>query len=228
MSDSNAAEIFSRPNNAAIIYDLENFTLWTPTPNRPGFNSRLTFGERNGAPRMTLFPNIEGAPPAVAAGMRADVFYDFLNHFEEIVKGPNGKASKIDNMIPVPGLDRKKDPRPEDLTLKNITHYGKSQEGICWICIEQSDIPNLRFKLLPTVWHRFYDTEGNQLTQEAASRRYTLSLIECLRRAMERPISRLRPPSEKTLARMAVESGAEGKGYSAKSISTFNDGDVPL
>ena len=228
MSDSNSAEVFSRLNTAAVIYDLENFTLWTPSPNRPGFNSRLSFGERNGNPRLTLFPGVEGAPVAVAVGMRAEVFYDFLNQFEEIVKGPNGQASKIDNMAPIPGLDRKRDPKPEELTVKNITHFGKSQEGICWLCIEQTDVPNIRFKLLPTVWHRFYDNQGNQLTQESASRRYSLSLIECLRRAMARPISRLRPPSEKTLARMAAESGAEGGGYSAKSISTFSDSDVPL
>ena len=221
---SNPGEVFSRPNESARIHDLEHFTLWTNTPNRPGYRSRLSFGERNGAPRITFFPNVENAPVAIGIGMPPNEFEFFLQKWEMVVKGANGVADKIENMGAGANSERGKGVKKEDLTVKNITHFGKSQDGLCWIAVEQPGVEKVRFTISPSIWHRFYNAEGVQMTEAECSARYTLGMISNLRTALAPYIARLRPLSEKAAARSNGAGGTAQTGdYKPSSISTFDD-----
>lgn len=218
MDDSNVAEVFSRPNTSARIHDFENFTLWADTPDRPGYRARLAFGERNGSPRISVFTNIEGAP-VVWIGFDPLTFNVFLKKFEAIVNGENGGADKIDNMGAPPGAERGKAVKEHDLVVRNVLHFGKSQEGVCWVAVEQTGVKNIRFMILPTMWHHFYGTDGQPMTPKTASVAFAQSLIECLRSAMAKFTSRIRPMSEKAAARAAEGGAPIGSG----SVTTFGD-----
>lgn len=203
MIDVNANEVFSRPNTEAKIHDLEQFTLWTDTPNRPGYRSRLTFGERNGAPRITVFTNFQDGPPVVAMGFHPFVFEEFLNSFEQLVKNPNAdKPLSIDNLVPDPGVKIEKNTNRDEVkkVVKNTLVYGKTAEGICFIGVQQPGMPNIAFKLLPSAWHHFKKADGTVITPSEMSCRWTLSVIGSIRRAMDRWTSRIKPawvPKEK-------------------------------
>ena len=129
-ADKNIAEIFTRPNAEARIHDLDQFTLWTDTPNRPGYRSRMNFSERNGMPRISVFTNIDGVQP-MWIGLDPVSFNRFLDRFEEIAKGPNGVSDKIENKGVNPALagQRKGMPKEEDLVVRNILKFGKSSRG---------------------------------------------------------------------------------------------------
>lgn len=197
MSNQNA-EVFSRPNKEAKFHDLEQYTLFTETPDRPGWRSRMNFGERNGAPRITVMTGLEEGPGVVAVGFSPAVFEEFLNQFTEITKAPPGTALKIDNMTIDPTVTIDKNTNLDNVAkvVKNSLFFGKDQDGVCWIGIEQKGVKNIRFKILPSAWHRFYHQDGTPVSPEEMSARFTRSLISSLRRAMDRWTSRIRPAWE--------------------------------
>lgn len=194
MSDPNVAEIFSRPNQEARIHDLEQYTLWTDTPNRPGFRSRMSFGERNGAPRITVFTNAEEGPAVLVAGFAPVIFELFLNSFKEVIEGPPSRR-EIENLQPDPTVKIEKGMNRDNVAkvVKNTLAFGKTEDGIVWIGIQQKGAPNIAFKILPSHWHVFKKADGSAVTPGEMSVRAALATIESLRRAMDRWTSRIKP-----------------------------------
>lgn len=222
MTTTNSAEIFSRPNTLAKIHDLEQFTLWTDTPDKPGFRSRMTFGERNGAPRITVFTNQEPIK-VVYVGMTPMVFEIFLEQLEKIARGEPGKALHIVNHDRAPGSDPKSE-NPE-MIVRNKLWFGKDNEGIVWVAIEQNNVKNTRFQLLPSQWHSFVKEGGVPLTAAEGSQLYTLALINAMRRAYTQWYGRIRPAYERpdTKQKGKAPAAQEGTEPTMTSISTFDN-----
>lgn len=195
---TNQSEVFSRPNSDAKIHDLEQYTLYTDTPGRKNYRARLVIGERNGAPRITVWTNLEEGPSIIAMGLHPAVFEEFLNQFKEIALKDGVCSRKIENLIPDPTVKLEKGESRENVqkVVKNSLWFGKDDNGVCWIGVEQKDVPKLAFRILPSAWHNFYHSDGRQVTATEMSSRYTLSLIESVRRAMDRWTARLRPAWE--------------------------------
>ena len=221
LDQQNPAEVFSRPNAEARIHDLEHFLLWAETPDRPGFRSRMVFGERNGAPRVTVFPNTEANAPVLWAGYDPQSFFRMLSQFEAIIKGENGQTGHVENMGAGPSAERGKMPKESDLIVRNVLHFGKSQEGIVWIALEQQGTKNIRFLFTTSMWHHFLKADGSPFTPSEASVNTALSFIETMRIAFSPYIARIRPLSEKGQARADAAAGASGDAPS--SISTFSE-----
>lgn len=222
MANTNPAEVFARPNADAKIHDLEQFTLWTETPDKPGFRSRMTFGERNGAPRITVFTNQEPIK-VVYVGMTPMVFEIFLEQLEKIARGEPGKALHIVNKDRAPGSDPKSD-NPE-MIVRNKLWYGKDNDGIVWLAVEQNNVKNTRFQLLPSPWHSFVKEGGVPLTAAEGSQLYTLALINAMRRAYTNWYGRIRPAYEKPDAKQKGKANfsTETTEPSMTSISTFDN-----
>ena len=197
---SNEAEVFARINTEARIHDLEQFTLWANTPDRPNFRARMTFGERNGAPRISVFPNFESGAKVLFVGMAPMIWMEFLRRFENVVKGQNGGKDHIENLDREPNAERTADPDSVRKVVRNSLWFGKDDDGVCWIAIEQPTVPNIRFKILSSAWHNFFKADGTKLTPQECSAAQTMALIESLKMAMAPYIARLRPPYEKPVA----------------------------
>lgn len=197
---SNENELFARPAREAKIYDLEHFGFWENTPDRPGFRSKMLFSERNGAPRISVFPNSETGPKVIFVGMAPLVFMEFLNRLETIAKGPKDAVDKIVNMMAEPSEDREAARQPGNVPkiVKNTLWFGKDEQGVCWISIEQANIPRIRFRILSSAWHKFYKSDGTELTPEDCSVPQTLALVEALKLTLARYMGRLRVPFERS------------------------------
>ncbi len=219
-------EFFARPQAEARIYDLEQFTLWTNTPNRQGFRARLAFGERNGAPRLSIFTNWEEnqGPKVIYAGFDPTVFEMFLQDLESVADAPNGAMIPQDLMDRAPGADRSQ-PRssaPTDLVVRCKWYVGKNAEGVIWIGAEQAG-SKIAFELLPSNWHHFYKLDGSPLPKPEASVRYAKGLVNLLRRVYGQFAARVRPYVEpKKNGGFSKETIAPAAG-SATSFSTFDD-----
>lgn len=220
MSDS---EVFSRPNDEARIFDFEQFTLWANTPERPGRRARMVFGERNGAPRISVYPNTEEGPKALSVGMSPVIWYDFLARFSSIAKGEPGKSIKIENMGRGKSEDGQEAKAPP--VLKNTLWFGKDEKGVCWLAIEQKDAVRIRFPILASYWHNFYKQDGTKLTPEECSVSQTLALIEALKAATSNFVGRLRRPLP---ARNKQGAQAEPKPVPSSTPVTQVFDDIPL
>ena len=180
----------------------------------------MNFSERNGMPRVSVFTNIDGVQP-MWVGFDPVTFNRFLARFEEIAKGPNGVSDKIENKGVSPALagQRKGMPKEEDLVVRNILKFGKSQSGLCWIGIEQTGVENIRFILQQSMWHVFYKADGSPFTPEEGSSIHTLALIKTMREVFPRWTSRARMPAERNPDQVS----ASKAGAAPSSISTFDD-----
>ena len=194
---SNESEVFARPNDSAKIHDLAQFTLWAETPNRPGFRSRLQFGERNGAPRISVFTNAESGPKVLAVGMDPGIWNMFADMMTTVIRTNGPIRMKIENMQKDPSVtDKVTNPDNVAKVIKNTLHIGKTDEGVVYIAVEQKDAARIVFRLLPSSWHVFYKPDGQQMTREEASSAYASALLRALQSSMDRWISRLNPAWE--------------------------------
>jgi len=221
---ANDAEVFSRPNTEARIHDFEQFTLWAPTPDRPGFRGRMTFGERNGAPRISVFPNFETGPKVLFVGMSPSIFLRFYNRFTEIIKGPGTDKDHIDNLDRDPNAERTENFDDIAKTVRNVLWFGKDEEGVCWIAIQQHGVTNMRFTILSSAWHHFYKPDGTRVSPQEGSAAEALALLEALKIAVSPYFARLRPPYDKNQAKSPPKPPLTGA--SVSSISAEMD-DIP-
>ena len=220
---NNSCEIFSRPNQEAKIHDLAQFTLWTPTPGRPNYRSRLTWGERNGAPRLTIYTNFEEGTKVLYVGMSPEIFYMFVEELSKIAKGPVGSKQSIENLD---RLDKSADFSPTNSYVRNTLHFGKDQDGICWLGIEQKDCKNIRFVISSSEFHRFtIQTEEGQrkMTEAEFSARRTYAYARSLRDAMGNWISRIQPPYEKNKKKPTISDNGDGSEPTSLKSGDFPD-----
>lgn len=181
------SELFSRPNNQARIHDFEQFTFWSNVPGRPNQRARISFGERNGAPRISVFTGDKGSRQ-IYAGFGPVEFEIFLDIFLKVAEGPSGSRSCVEN------LDR--DPTSTQETVIKVTRnrlfVGKNDEGVVWIGFEQGDQTKVAFKMLPNGWHNFI-VNGLPLEEAEMSVAYTKGLIAKLRSVTNFWAARIRP-----------------------------------
>lgn len=200
MSDpTNPCEIFARTNKEARRHDFVQYQLYADTPNKPGFRSRLIFGERNGAPQISVMTNMDKGPKMVSAGFAPAIWETFVQAFAEIIQGQNGISNKITNLIGDPSvvLDEKaiRDNMPK--VPKNTLHFGKNQEGICWLGFEwliDGEVARIVFKFTSPAWHVFYGGDGLQQPEAEFSKRYARGFMMSLNRALDRFTCRINEP----------------------------------
>lgn len=188
-------EVFARPNSEAKIYDFQQYTLYTTPVEGSQKRPMMKFGERNGAPRITVITNSGKDPKAISAGFSPDVFEIFLSEFESIAKeGAPGLSAALDNFQKDPTFEGRVsnfDDVPK--IVKNTLYFGKDAEGVCWLALGQKD-DKIVFRILPSSWHAFRFNDGREMTKAKASEIWAVALAVSLRRSLSRFTGRLAVP----------------------------------
>lgn len=215
-------ETFARPNNEAKIYDFQQFTLYAAPLEGSTRRPMLKFGERNGAPRITVIPNTGKPPSIISAGFFPDIFEAFLSEFEKIAEvGKPGTSVAIDNLQKDPTFEGKVanyDDVPK--IVKNTLYFGKDEEGVCWLALGQKDAEKIVFRILPSSWHVFRFSDGREMTKAIASMMSTVSLITSLRRSISKFTGRLAVPYTPDPSKVKVN-GASGKSSDESGSMSF-------
>ena len=224
-TNNNPAEVFSRPNQEARIHDFEHFMLWADTPNRPNFRARMTFGERNGAFRISVFPNLESGPKVMFVGMAPTIFLQFLDRFRAAIHAPEGTPpDKMVNFEKDPSAAETKG-APVAKVPRNTLIFGKDKDGIVCIGIKQPNVENIMFRITSNAWHHFFKPDGTQVSASEGSMAEALALAKALEIAMMPYIARIRPPYDKNAARnkASTEDAKPIGGGAAMSFSADDD-----
>lgn len=198
MDASNPAEVFGRRNAEAKIHDFMQYVLWAESPNQPNKRARLGFGERNGAPRITVMTGADQGPKALSVGMDPIIFEFFLTDFERVANAEGKAKGEIENLQKDPSFEGRSanfDAVPK--IPKNSLHYGKNEEGICWLAVDQPGAQRIIFKILPSVWHIFHKPDGTTFSKEEMSVMYTLAMIKSVRASMAKYTARINEPWER-------------------------------
>lgn len=249
---NNPSEIFARPWDDARFLDFEHFTFWANTPNRKGFRCRLVFGERNGNPRITHYPNLEKESEnektvVCSVGFDPMTFWEFLRRFELIIRGPEGGKDHIENRA----RKKNEDGTPGDWYIMNSLRFGKDEEGVVWIAIQDERVPNVRYLIENSAYHNFFREDGTRVSRAEGSKAYAMALVDLLRRIYVPYVGRLRAPFDKekmggkgrkrpaassssdyeiagtTPKRLSTEDENTTKAAASAPESSFDDDDIP-
>lgn len=186
ISDTN--EVFSRPNDKAISYNLEQFALWGEgQQGKQGTSPRMIFGERNGAPRISVFTRRDDIK-CIWMGFDPIVFEMFLAKLENVAKSKEPVADFIQNM--------EKSKEGKGFSVRNTLHFGKDESGIVYLEVEEKNI-RIPFKLTVGPWHKFHRvSDGQPMSDSEVSALRTIGMANVLRRVFGNWSSRLQQPNK--------------------------------
>lgn len=167
------------------IVDNDRLTMFTPCPTAPGKYSKLSWGIRNGSPRLTVFTN---DPSDVGPDINAGVISApldtvtmtiFLNLLEKLVTSPEDtkymiecKTSKYVNNI-----------RTDEIIILSELWFGKDINGFIWISIIAPNRPKIKFTFKISNYYGIYRGDGNQITEAESSGLAALAYVIMLKTA---------------------------------------------
>jgi len=207
------AEQIERPQ----INELSRFTLWAKNPSlaEGARTCKLAFTVRDNCPRVTVYTN----DPADAnnnygiinAPTNPESFYIFLNEFEKLIEGPNGK--KIELVCRSRQWDQITN-KPGDMYELSKLLAGKDDNGICWISVIAKDRPKIKFEILLSEYHDFIKSDGEKLTKEEGSVLQAKSLIYLLKNVYISHINGFRQKRTPQLQPNPIPNKNDGTGVS--------------
>lgn len=165
-----------------VFLNFLKFDMFAETPNHPGRRAKLSFGVRDGNPRITVFtndPTDTVNKGAIYAPFSPEVFLAFLDVFEKAVMNGNDTKYKIDCLTYARDETGK-----VDLTTKIPTSqlwFGKDKTGICWISVTSGTRPKIPFQFKLSEFHNFYNSKGEKLSDAENSDIVALATIRGLR-----------------------------------------------
>lgn len=203
---SNESEVFSRDNDKAVSYLLSQFTLFANTPGVKGSRARLVFGERNGAPRITVFTGLE-SPKVIWMGFDPVTFEILLMKLEQVSKAKEQVADFIHNT-------EKSKTEPNSYPVRNTIHIGKNENGVVYLEVEERGLKIL-FELQAPVWHQFHRiSDGQRMSEGEISSLRGIGLANMLKRVYGKWSARIQPNRN---------AGTGGSGSSGKSAGGYQN-----
>jgi hypothetical protein len=151
------------------IQDFERLQMWTPTPGAAGKRAKLSFGIRDGNPRITVFtndPNDKISSGVIYAAMNPETFYTFLELFGNVVRAKEEIKYKINCF----GTRWENDKPTKDKVLISDLCFGRDAEGMIWICVIADNRPKIKFEFNISDYHLLMDGDGKQFDKARASR----------------------------------------------------------
>lgn len=172
--------------NQVKIVDFSRLSLYTSTPGVEGKRSRMSFGARDGNPRITVFTNDPRdtiAKGVISAAMNPETFMVFVNRFKNIVRSTTEVKDRIDCY----GSRWENNKKVEDRVLLSTIWFGRDAEGIIWISVVADGRPKIRFDFRMSDWHHVY-VDGKQIDEATASAFEAGSKIHLIESAMTEQI----------------------------------------
>ncbi len=163
------------------IKDLNRFSLFVPMPNVPNQRARLSWSIRAASPRISIFyfNPATNKNEVMAVFMAPEVFFVFLDQFEELIKNnQTGAKYKIENYL---GIKDAQGKQTADRRLVNELYYGLDAEGMAWLSVVEGDKPRLKFTFSLWDYSKIFKPDGTQLSESEASKAYALTAIKALR-----------------------------------------------
>lgn len=173
-----------------IFINFLKFDLYAETPNVPGRRSKLSFGVRDGNPRITVFTNDPSDTinkGVIYAPFSPEVFLAFLDMFEKAILNGNDTKYKIDCLTYARDESGK-----ADLTTKVPTSqlwFGKDKTGICWMSVVSGNRPKIPFQFKLSEFHNFYHANGEKFSESENSDVVALATVRGLRQIIHNMIA---------------------------------------
>lgn len=217
------------------IYEFPRASLFAPAPETERERSSLQWSILNGNPRISVWtrvPSDSAFRGPIAAGFGVTSMEMLLNAMEQIYSGPNNKREAYTVEGFPENSDGEKVNGPRQKIIKSTVKYGKDENGICWIAVEDNinDRPKLVFKFVDEFFHHFR-IEGQEISESEASQRQAVGIVRYLRTRFAQH-DRGVTPEEKKAFSDSRKQGRPANNFNAdrpsKRADNFGDDDIPF
>lgn len=162
------------------ILDFTRLQLFTPVPNVQNVRSKLSFGFRDGNPRITVFtndPNDTVQRGIIYAGMSPETFEIFTLLFDTVIRSKEEIKQVVECYT-----QRYEDNKPTgERILNSQVWIGRDADGLIWLSVTAKGRPQIRFTFQVSEWHKLLKGDGTQFTEAEGSRLAAMAHLNLLR-----------------------------------------------
>lgn len=166
-------------NTYKTYYDISKVVIWADdegVSNDNGRRPRMVFGLRDGNPRVMVFTGENLPAGVITFPMDHYTFGSVLRSFKRVVDGEPGNRLSIESIGSV-----YKDNKPTNETrLVSTLHIGKTKDGIVYLSLIEDTKPKIVFPLKATKWHKYKDSNKEDLPEAEVSVMLAEGIIELL------------------------------------------------
>lgn len=159
---------FSNNNLNAPFLTFEKFKMYGMAKDN-NKSSVLTWGCRDGNPRITVNTNVESDKKntfgMINAGFNPETFFIILDLLKRVASSKEPISYKVDNKTTVMADDGK---RSEPFVSTELW-IGKDTDGIVWISVIAPDRPKIKFNFTISNYHLFHRKGEGAITAAEAS-----------------------------------------------------------
>lgn len=136
------------------FFDAPLLVLWGDKTSDDSKSPRLTFGFRDGRPRITVNTGVQGRDGMIIFAADVANMTAMMLYLQDVALGPADQQIINDSMAPV-YVDNK--PTSEK-KVKGSLIVGKTKDGVVYITVIAEGFPKLVFPFKPSQWHIFRDS----------------------------------------------------------------------
>lgn len=135
------------------FFDAPLLVLWGDKTSDDSKNPRLTFGFRDGRPRITVNTGVQGREGMIVFAADVANMTAMMLYLHDVALGPADQQIINDSLSPV-YMDNK--PTAEK-KVKGSLIVGKTKDGVVYITVIAEGFPKLVFPFKPSQYHIFRD-----------------------------------------------------------------------
>lgn len=166
------------PKLHQTYYDIDKFVIWGNPVNEGERKPRLTFGFRDGNPRITVHTGGEGNESMITFPCDVPHFAAILIRIEELA---NLRVIADDKFFVESLTNDYKDNQPTGgKKVVSTLAVGKTKEGVIYLAVLAESRPTLIFPIKPSEFHTFKDKDKMVIDDHETSRFLTLGITRVL------------------------------------------------
>lgn len=156
--------------------DIDKIVIWAEgeeNAKRP----RLTFGFRDGNPRLLAHTGVVGTEGLIAFPSDAPTMTYILNTLKEIAVGAPGKKVAIESLTTLYENNQPTNGKK----LVSTLYIGKTNEGLVYLSVIAEGKPKLVFTIKPSPYHTFRDGDKVDIPVSKVSEKLAIGIADiCL------------------------------------------------
>lgn len=158
------------------FYDVSRLVIWGESNNKEDGDRRprLTFGFRDGNPRITVNTGQSGIEGMINFPCDPLTMTAAMELLKDVVEGEADNKIIIDSL----GTNYVNNQPTSEKRLVSTLYAGKSKDGIIYFSLMTEGRPMLVFPLKPSPWHVFKDKTKSVIPDSVISKKLAIGLID--------------------------------------------------
>ena len=172
------------PHLYKTFFDTSLLVLWGDKASDDGKRSRLTFGFRDGRPRMTVNTGIQGKEGMVIYPSELANLTTMMLYLNDIANGPPDNKITCDSL----GHVYVDDKITAEKKVRATLIVGKTKEGVVYITVIAEGYPKIVFPFKSSDYHVFRDNNRQVIPASDISVKLALGYSEQVRSAISQAV----------------------------------------